>query len=338
MVLKAARIVRAALSFSWSRGVRTVTGCCAAPSWKAEIISRSAHVSSVEGSSTTIPASALIVARVGGAAALLAAAAISASTLYHLGLMIGLAVRIAWLLPAAIDVYAACAIFTSYRLPPKHPARNAALHEARVALWLTIGCNALDHVLRLAATLIPSLARDVMLVVVACLPPLIVERLLHLQALLVTVDAADRPDVAMFVLDDFGAPRPDDRPVAGDQVLLNVNRRDEAAHLSSVGDRTQHRAATWHRLEAAALAEIGRPVYRDLAERSGRRPGERVFHQALAEAVTGLTQNGRLPPGTRPPSLSTAKRIRGLIEDVRSDEDLYEVDDAGGPGPEQPAI
>lgn len=302
----------------------------------------------------TVPSSAVLVARLGGTAALLAAAAISASTLYHLGLHVGLLPTIAWLLPAALDIYAACAIFTGYRIPPENPARNSALWNARVALALTVGCNALEHVLSLAGTVITPAVRDGLLVAVASLPPLIVERLLHLQTLLVPGRSADRPLASTSVKEDDatdgGHERlvalngQDHKPVQTEPAMDDatgytaaatarpeqVRRRQDheigtAADDGSAINRDRHTTGRRHPAQVAArslapavLAEIAAPVYAGIAERSGRRPGERVFHQALTDRIAALADDGQIPPEVCLPSLSTAKRVRTMIENVQT--------------------
>ena len=303
-----------------------------------------------------VPGSAVLVARLGGTAALLAAAAISASTLYRLGLCVGLVPTTAWLLPAALDIYAACAIFTGYRIPPENPARGAALWNARGALDLPVGCNALEHVLSLAGTVISSAFRDGLLVGVASLPPLIVERLLHLQTLLVQGRAVGPPLEPTSVKEkdvvDGVHERRAPLNVHGDKAVQTESTVDDAtghsvaaaAHREQVrrhrdhsasattddAGPSNHRHATGWRhpdqvpvrcLAPTALAEIAAPVYADLAERSGRRPGERVFHQALTDRIAALANDGEIPSEVRMPSLSTAKRVRALIENVQTVED-----------------
>lgn len=126
------------------------------------------------------PASALLAARLGGAIALTAAASLSFNALCGLARHAGLH-RLAALLPIAVDAFAASTLFVSYRLPAGHAARRAATRTARLALVLTVTCNGLDHLLDLAGYLLTKHVRDLLLVAVASLPPLIVERLLHLQ-------------------------------------------------------------------------------------------------------------------------------------------------------------
>ena len=129
----------------------------------------------------TVPPSAIRMAKVGGTIALIAAAAISAQTLVSLGRTIGLHGYVAWLLPASLDVYAATAIWVGYRIPAVHPAASVARRDARLALSLTVCCNVLYHLLILAGSTLPKLLTDTLLLCVGALPPLVVERIFHLQ-------------------------------------------------------------------------------------------------------------------------------------------------------------
>lgn len=128
-----------------------------------------------------VPPSAIRMAKVGGTIALIAAAAISAQTLVSLGHTIGLHGKIAWLLPASLDVYAATAIWVGYRIPSVHPAASVARRDARLALSLTVCCNVLYHLLILAGSSLPKPLTDTLLLCVGALPPLVVERIFHLQ-------------------------------------------------------------------------------------------------------------------------------------------------------------
>ena len=143
----------------------------------------SASITTVSASAS--PASAVRVARIGGTIAELAAAAISAHTLFHLGRQLDLGPATAWLLPAALDVYAFTAMAVGYNLPSHHPGQRIVLRNARLAFAMTLGANGLDHFLTKAGQLIDPTVRDLLLVTVATLPPLVVERLLNLQSLLV---------------------------------------------------------------------------------------------------------------------------------------------------------
>ena len=108
------------------------------------------------------PSSALVAARLGGAVALTAAASLSFNALCDLARHAGLH-RLAALLPIAVDAFAASTLFVAYRLPGGHYARRTAGRTARLALALTVACNALDHLLDLAGYLLTKHVRDVLL-------------------------------------------------------------------------------------------------------------------------------------------------------------------------------
>ncbi len=133
-----------------------------------------------------VPASAIRVARIGGTLSLLAAAAISFTTLCRLGRLMGLQPGIAWLLPAALDIYAGTSIWVGFQIPEGHRARASAVWNARLALLLSVACNALSHALVLSAAGNGWTGKDISLTAVSALPPIVVERLLHLQTLIGT--------------------------------------------------------------------------------------------------------------------------------------------------------
>lgn len=264
---------------------------------------------------TTTPVSAVRMARIGGTIAEAAAAAISAHTLYHLGGQLNLGPWTAWLLPAALDVYSFTALAVAYSLPSHHPGQRIVLRNARLAFAMTLGCNALDHFLTKAGRLVDPTVRDLLLVAVATLPPLVVERLLNLQSLLVghrttptARDAAEQPTHAedgplvgqgslahgprpAHVEDDRG-PCDDQRPLAtADRTAVTVPRRPD-----------------W-------TAE-GATVFTELSTRLGRRPSAREFQQELTVRTRTLIAEGRLAAGSRPPSITTTKRVRAALEAV----------------------
>lgn len=111
------------------------------------------------------------------------AAALSAPTLYLLACLIGYPPQLAWLLPASFDGYAGTSIWVGRRIARTHPAAKAARRNARLALLLTIAGNGLYHLLVLAGSSIPRGLHIGLLVTVSALPPFIVERLLHLNAI-----------------------------------------------------------------------------------------------------------------------------------------------------------
>lgn len=129
-----------------------------------------------------VPASVVRMLRRGGTAALVCAAASSFVALFQLAVLVGWIVWIAWLLPASLDVYAGTSLYVGYRLPAEHPAAKAARRNARFALSLTIGCNAIYHALILFGAALPVWVHDSLLVAVSALPPIVVERVLHLSS------------------------------------------------------------------------------------------------------------------------------------------------------------
>jgi hypothetical protein len=247
-------------------------------------------------------------------------------------------------LPIALDAFAASALFVSYRLPGGHKSRRAATRTARLALTLTVVCNGLDHLLDLAGYLLTKHVRDLLLVAVASLPPLIVERLLHLQTVLVdddrgpvdgSVTVQRRPLLFFF---DAGRSRPDrlTEPVilaqqafeecvsenSGGDVSVNVvNGHIAERPKDDVGQTGHARAGAVQRASSRPAEDrwvsVAERVYREVAVRTGRRPTESSFHAALTEALVGAGQadiHRQGPNVNAPMSLSTAKRIRALVE------------------------
>lgn len=140
----------------------------------------------------TVPKEAIRDSRIGGTISLLCAAAISAQTLFALGRLIGLSPWTAWLLPAALDVYAMTATRVAFQVPVGHEARAKAIWNARIALLFTISSNCLYHAMHLSKNNTSWTASDWALVGVSALPPIVVERLLHLQSI-VNSGAAPAP-------------------------------------------------------------------------------------------------------------------------------------------------
>ncbi len=236
----------------------------------------------------TAPISAVRIARIGGTAAEVAAAAISAHTLYHLGGQLNLGPFTAWLLPAALDAYAFTALAVGYSLPANHPGQKPVLRNARLAFAMTLGCNALDHVLQKVGHLIDPTARDLLLAAVATLPPLVVERLLNLQSLLA----------------DHRSARADQLPTDPRNLLDQPGTVD--AGTSPDQATPPHKRPDW--------TNLGYAVFAELADRLGHRPSGREFQAALALRAEELIAADQLPNSVRTPSLSSAKRIRAAIE------------------------
>ena len=128
------------------------------------------------------PGDVMTVLRYGGTAALVCAAASSAVSLFWLAVLVGWPSALAWLLPASLDVYAGTSLFVGYRLPVRHPAARSARRNARFALGLSVASNAIYHALVLFGSAWPVWVHDSLLVAVSALPPIVVERLLHLRS------------------------------------------------------------------------------------------------------------------------------------------------------------
>lgn len=248
---------------------------------------------SPDSQSVETPRSVLVALRLGGTVSLIAIAVISFDVLTDLGRQAGLH-RLAELFPIAVDAFAASTLYAAYRLPGAHPARALAKRTARSALALTVFCNVLDHLLVLAGFIIPAIVRDLVLVAVASLPQLVADRELHL---LVAVTAhAPRNLVADPGSDVHSEPNDQDESGSAERSVLTA--RDE----------------TW--------LKVGAPIYQGLQQRDGRRPTERAFHEALTQQLAARTGHVDGLDGQRDSfaflgdkvSLSTAKRIRALVE------------------------
>jgi hypothetical protein len=290
---------------------------------------RTTSASTIAASAT--PASAVRVARIGGTIAELAAAAISAHTLFHLGRQLDLGPATAWLLPAALDVYAFTAMAVGYNLPSHHPGQRIVLRNARLAFAITLGANGLDHFLTKAGNLVDPTIRDLLLVTVATLPPLVVERLLNLQSLLV----GSRPATGKG---NHGEPfePPADGRVMGEGTL--AHNLDPAARTAIERHQTeQPKAPPTQRSTGPAQRpdwiSLGAEVFAELSAHLGRRPSAREFQTALTSEARVLIAAGRLSAGARPPSVTTAKRIRAALEAKPRLAD----DTSRQPGPNEPS-
>ena len=259
------------------------------------------------------PASAIRVARIGGTIADVAAAAFSAHTLYHLGGQLDLGPWTAWLLPAALDVFAFTALATGYSLPVDHPGQRHVLRTARLAFTMTVGSNFLDHFLQKAGQLVDPTVRDLLLVVVATLPSLVVERLLNLQSHLTGRRVAGIDDE---VRGQTGGPSSDH--LVGQGPLAHERHQSQIAPCGLATDeqpvpRPDHWAARRANGRPDWTVEGAAP-FADLSSRLGRRPSAREFQQELATITRTLIADGRMEAGARPPSITTAKRVRAALE------------------------
>lgn len=123
--------------------------------------------------------------RRGATIAMILAAGISARTLFQLGQIVGLPWQFAWMLPGAFDVYAYTSATVAASIPAAHPARKWAVWNARIALSFTMIGNSLVHALYLMSHGQGWTGTDYALTAVSAIPPIIVERLLHLQTKIV---------------------------------------------------------------------------------------------------------------------------------------------------------
>ena len=276
---------------------------------------------------SAVPASAVTVAKIGGTVALAAAAAISAQSLISLGHLLGLHGRVAWLLPTSLDVYAATSIWVGYRIPTTHPASAVARRGAGLALALSVGCNMLYHLLLLAGHEMPGWLTDGLLVLVGALPPLVVERIFHLQMAIRDgkteehVDSPEAAEVASESANDNDKPSAVKTAPAASSVnqVATTTQTVKPAELSTttvndnpapIGNDQSDKAPVVNPKparrpsgdnsvsadEAHVAATL--PIYRQILENTGKRPTA----PALVKAVPGLGSDTR------------AKQIREIIE------------------------
>lgn len=163
--------------------------------------------------SPAVPEDVIRKVRRGATVAMLLAAGISARTLFQLGEIIGLPKEFAWMLPGAFDVYAYTSATVAASIPAVHPARRWAVWNARVALTFTMVGNSLVHALYLMSHGQKWTGTDYALVAVSAIPPIIVERLLHLQTKIAaespaTVAASATPTAATPVARPATTPAP----------------------------------------------------------------------------------------------------------------------------------
>lgn len=185
-----------------------------------------------------------------GLLAVLLAAGISAQALYSLGLLIGLSPWTAWMLPGAMDLYAFESTRVASRVPARHPSRSWAVWNARLALSFTVAGNALFHALHLASGHRGWTTTDIALTAVSAIPPVIVERFLHLQTKINAGSGATAPATPPRVAPPVVPP------------ALDAASRNTAA---VVADATQHPAPTArntaHARRTQQPAAPGRPTW-----------------------------------------------------------------------------
>lgn len=83
----------------------------------------------------------------------------------------------------------------------------------------------------------------------------------------------------------------------------------------SVGHPQKSATATDGQPTMDRWVEVGHPVYVHLKATTGKRPQQGAYRDALAEEVARLNALGELPTCYADPSLTTAKRVRGAVED-----------------------
>lgn len=283
------------------------------------------------------PSSVRTVAAIGIPISLAASAAVSFQGLTGLGALVGISDP--WLLPIAIDVYAVTSTLIAMLLPENHRARKTAVWNARLGLAMSMSGNAAYRAIHLGSYTLS----DAILTFVGAWPSAIVERLLHLQGRLAdstptaatgsseqqtgntddidNMNGTDNNEDPSSDLDDNVPDHETDKtpdnpvtvngPLDRQPVIVNTpgngkpeNRQAAPAKRNADG---QPSTDTW--------VEIGKPIYDQLRAELGKRPGETKFHAALTDRVTALIADGLQPEVYADPSLSTAKRIRGEIED-----------------------
>lgn len=132
--------------------------------------------------SSTVPEQAKTELGLGTFAGLLAAEAMSSVRLFGLGERVGFAWYLAWLLPAALDIYAITMVRFFSLVPASHPMRRKAAKEAIIALVITVGCNALYETLVEFAHQLPAWAPGTLFVLVSALAPFVAGRLIHFRS------------------------------------------------------------------------------------------------------------------------------------------------------------
>lgn len=274
-----------------------------------------------------------------GLLAVLFAAGISAQALYALGLLIGLSPWTAWMLPGAMDLYAFESTRVASRVPARHPSRSWAVWNARLALSFTVAGNALFHALHLAGSHRGWTNTDIALTAVSAIPPVIVERFLHLQTKINASSGATTtaPETARTAAGRSQGPK---RSNAQNETPERSRPTPDTNGTTDRTDRSQSTAA----IDRTAIAndpepdraetdtersngtatgrpsterwvEVGRPVYETLAGTLGRRPPEKAYRDALAAEAARLIAAGQLPAYYADPSVPAAKRVRAAVEE-----------------------
>ena len=157
------------------------------------------------------------------------------------------------------------------------------------------GCNALDHFLRKAGQRVGPTTRDLLLVAVATLPALVVDHHLNLQSRL--VDHSNRPPASEH--ESAGAATDHQEAAAGEADLAHLSTPPGSPTTETRLDQT------------GSSSEVRFP---ELTAALSRRPSGRELQAALAAQAKALAAAGALSAGTKAPSVTTAKRIRAILE------------------------
>lgn len=268
----------------------------------------------------TAPGDVMAVLRHGGTAALACAAASSAVSLYWLAILVGWPGALAWLLPASLDVYAGTSLYVGYRLPVRHPAAKTARRNARFALALSVTCNAIYHALVLFGNAWPMWVHDTLLVAVSALPPIVVERLLHLRSKVgngntetPAVTAATGNTPAAATPPRVAVPAP--KPVAAVATTAATPSAAPVAVPAAATPAAPKTAAGNAAIRLVTAAEKETIARRILAER-----GDDVPLSEIAEAI-----------GT--PHRATAKKVRDRVIKARTQPKTDPEDAADEPEP-----
>lgn len=262
-----------------------------------------------------VPRRARIWLSVGTFGGLFCAEAMSSMRLYSLGEHAGYPPFLAWLLPGALDIYALTLVWFFSLLPAEHPLRPKAAREAALALGITVLCNALDEIVEAFARQLPFWAPGVLFVLISALAPFVAYRLIHFRAEIGNDSGANANAAESANRERRTANEPPDHqrpqapPIDNGANANGNNPPDPNANGSGAGGANGNAKGRTDK----EWIDIAKTVYVAERDRLGKRPTEGPFHAALLAEIDRLTVDGAIPAAD-PPSLGTAKRVRGLVE------------------------
>jgi hypothetical protein len=203
------------------------------------------------------------------------------------------------MLPGAFDIYAFESARVASRVPVGHPSRGWAVWNARLALSFTVMGNALFHALYLSSHGHGWSKRDIALTAMSAVPPIIVERLLHLQ----TKVNEDGTATATPTVAAPATPRPATPAVAA--AMSTPVARSVAATAATQPPATP--AATKRATQPVAVAGNSSPV----ATFVNRDEQLEIVRNLVAEQGPGvpLAEIQKLIGGHK----STASRLRAAV-------------------------